>query len=190
MSVNNQSQKPKRNPTLIMQSLILMAVGYFGGYVSLSGTVMLFSGIFQLVGFMMMLRGFGMWWSRKEIKRARSTKLDISETKLVELEEKLRGLDEKVLEGSLKSDELEEFQDYLVSIANKTQDDDGLGSRRGILYESQAFIFALQGQKSDAAEQIESMRIVGGDDYESVTSQIDAIADEYLDKFLLKASNR
>lgn len=187
MSVGEQSKKPKRNLGLVVQGMTLMAVGYFGGLIFVSGAVQFFAGLFQLAGFMVMLRGFGMWWSRREIRQARRAKLSMPEMKLGELEEELRELDGRVLAGLLKSDELEEFQDYLVEIANTTQDEDALGSRRGVLYESQAFIFALQGQKTEAAEQIKSMRIVGGDDYEPVTSQVDAIADDYLKQVASKA---
>lgn len=86
MSTKERSQtRPKRNLGLITQGMTLMAVGYFGGLLFPSLMVQIFSGLFQLVGFMVMLRGFGMWWSRKE-KRRNNSLVDESETGLIALE--------------------------------------------------------------------------------------------------------
>lgn len=62
----SQANRGVSKTELIVGGLLLVAVAYFGGRSTTNTTVQLFASLFEIIGFVLFLRGVGLKWSRKE----------------------------------------------------------------------------------------------------------------------------
>lgn len=91
---------------------------------------------------------------------------------LYNLRKTLHSLDDQYVQEKLADEVLDAFQEQLVDIATKVQDDETLGDLRGVIWEAQAFIFIIKHQNAEAIEQLETVQHISGRDYEFISQVV------------------